>query len=125
MSRALKVLIVENDPALRVVYGDLLAEAGHHVEIAQDARDALTLLTQDIDLIVTDLNMPRLSGADFIEALRTSLHFATIPVLVITARPQTLPDYLQGPWTSVIRKPFQLDHFTRFVEEVASRAAVN
>jgi DNA-binding response OmpR family regulator len=125
VTRRLNVLIVEDDEALRDMYAELLEHAGHDVHMAADGREALEMLTNDLDLIVTDLNMPRLSGADFIAALRESSYYTVIPVLVITARPQALPDHLQGPWTSVIRKPFQLDQFTRFVEAVASRAAVH
>ena len=125
MSRALQVLIVEDDAALRDVYTDLLASEGHSVEIAAEGREALSLLRDDLDLVVTDLNMPGMAGDVFINELRQDPRFGTLPVLVITAQPQRLPEFLEGPWTSVIRKPFRIEHFTRFVETVATRAALN
>jgi CheY-like chemotaxis protein len=125
MSRALNVLVVEDDEAMQLVYSQLLSAEGHAVAIASEGREALSLLTADLDLIVTDLNMPGMAGDAFINALRRDPRFGTLPVLVITAHPGRLPEFLQGPWTSVIRKPFRIDLFTRFVETVATRAAVH
>ena len=115
------MLVVEDDRALRDVYVQLLADAGHSARVADDGANGLASLSGDIDLVVTDLNMPRMSGVAFLQALRDSREFAKMPVLVITARPQSLPTELQGPLTSVIRKPFHLDQFTRFIETVATR----
>ena len=121
----MKVLIVEDDEALQGLYADLLTDEGHSVEVAADGGEALSLVTDDLDLIVTDLNMPKMAGDVFLQELRRDGRFGTLPVLVITARPNALPEFLRGPWTSVIRKPFRIDLFTRFVQTVASRAAVN
>lgn len=121
----LNVLVVEDDPVLRDVYRDLLTDAGHRVQLAADGQEGLERLRDDLDLVLTDLNMPRMSGAAFLTVLRESPHFARIPVLVITAVPRALPEFLQGPWTSVMRKPFRLDLFTRFVENAANHKRSN
>lgn len=125
MSRALKVLIVEDDAALREVYTELLTLEGHSVDVASDGREALARLRDDHDLVVTDLNMPVMAGDAFLHELRKDPRFGAIPVLVITAQPQRLPEFLEGPWTSVIRKPFHIELLTRFVETVATRASVH
>jgi len=123
--RALNILVVEDDAAMREVYKEILADEGHRVRLASDGLDALGALTADVDVVVTDLNMPRMSGTDFLQAMRDSPQFGRVPVLVVTARPHTLPAWLQGPLTSVLRKPFRLDLLTRFVETVAERAALH
>ncbi len=125
MKRALTILVVEDDIALREVYEDILIAEGHRVRTAADGRDALSMLTSDVDLVITDLNMPRMSGAEFLALLRESPLFGRLPVLVVTARPHTLPEWLQGPLTSVLRKPFRLDALSRFVETLANSAALH
>lgn len=125
MTPALKVLIVEDDEALRAVYCELLTAEGHAVDVATEGGEALAIMRPDTDLVVTDLNMPGMSGDTFINELRKDSRFGTLPVLVITAHPGRLPEFLEGPWTSVIHKPFRIELFTRFVETVATRAAVN
>ena len=125
MRPALKVLIVEDDKAMRDVYAELLTAEGHAVDMASEGQEALAIMRPDVDLVVTDLNMPGMDGNTFINALRRDPRFGTLPVLVITAHPGHLPEFLEGPWTSVIHKPFRIELFTRFVETVATRAAVN
>lgn len=125
MTRRLNVLVVEDDAALRAVYEEILADEGHSVRLAADGVEGLSALRDDLDIVIADLNMPRMSGAEFLQAMRESPQFGRIPVLVISGRPHTLPKWLEGPLTSVLRKPFRLDMLNRFVETLAGAAALH
>ena len=116
MTSPLRVLVVEDDEALRELYVDLLSAEGHSVHTAADGREALSALDDTTDLVVTDLNMPKMSGQEFLEELRNSQRLSDLPVLVVTAFPQDVPDSLAGPRLGVLRKPFELDMFTKVIE---------
>ena len=120
MTTPLRILVVEDDDALRELYVELLA--GHDVATAADGREALREIQRDFDLVITDLNMPNVSGADFLRELRERGHPPDMPVLVITSFPRDLPSSLAGPRTTVLRKPFELDAFAVYVDAVAADA---
>lgn len=122
MTAPLQVLVVEDDAALRALYVELLSSDGHVVRAAADGREALGLLGDGVDMVVTDFSMPNMRGDAFVEEPRRHKDFAHLPVLVVTAFPDRLPASLAGPRTSVLRKPFRLDAFTSFVEAVARGA---
>jgi two-component system, cell cycle sensor histidine kinase and response regulator CckA len=70
------ILVVEDEAALRSLIELLLEEAGYHVLTAADGEEALTVVRREgagIDLVLTDSIMPRLSGSELVEKLR-SLH---------------------------------------------------
>jgi len=83
--RATKLLVVEDDPALREALVDTLLLAQYHVESANDAESALALLKRqnDIEMIVSDVNMGHMSGHDLLRQVRQ--HYPQIPVLLMTA----------------------------------------
>ena len=64
-------LVVDDSVTIRQMVSFTLKEAGFQVVEAVDGKDALDRLpAQPVDLVVTDLNMPRLDGVSFIRALR-------------------------------------------------------
>lgn len=86
----LRILLVEDDDFTRKLVSRLLHEIGvHAVWEASDGIKALDLLRQrggEIDLVICDLEMPRMSGLDLLHALRTSggEAVADLPVIVLT-----------------------------------------
>ncbi len=81
----MRVMLVEDDAALRGGLSDVLRRAGHEVSALVDGRQALsTLLQGDFDLAVVDLGLPGLDGMDLLRTLRQRQR--GLPVLVITAR---------------------------------------
>src|SRR3954451_8534665 len=86
---ALRVLIAEDEALVALSLGDLLEAEGHKIEIAFDGAAALTTarrLGVLLDLLVTDLNMPYLSGEALIHNLRTER--SGLPVVVVTGSPR-------------------------------------
>lgn len=79
------ILVVEDDLALRELFCSVLSEGGYTPVPAADGLEAFDILDNThVDLIITDVMMPRMDGFEFIRALRDAKY--TTPVLIITAR---------------------------------------
>lgn len=83
-----RLLLVDDSLSVRRLVGRMLERGGYEVQTAIDGQAALELLQQDphFDLIVTDLEMPRVSGYELLEALRARSATAQIPTVVMTTR---------------------------------------
>ena len=79
-----RVLLIEDDEALRELLQFHLSQAGFTVSAVDRAEDAWSLLGQ-VDVIILDWMLPDLSGVDFLERLRRG-DFASLPVIMLTAR---------------------------------------
>jgi CheY-like chemotaxis protein len=80
------VLVVDDDPIVRDLLSDVLAEAGHIVAVAADGVDALTRL-RDGDLpcvVLTDVRMPRMDGFELARAVSRDPTVNSVPVVVLT-----------------------------------------
>ena len=105
-----RLLIVDDEAGLRDMLADALGLAGFDVEVASDGRSALaTLHEQHIDLVVSDVNMPKVNGFELLERMRAS--GIEIPVILLTAR-QDKADVVEGFRTGAddyVKKPFSLE----------------
>lgn len=82
-----KVLIVDDSRSMRDMLYHCLISAGFNVVQAEDGLDGLKVLesqNQKPDVILTDINMPRMDGFGFIEAIRKNKYCRATPVLVLT-----------------------------------------
>jgi two-component system chemotaxis response regulator CheY len=82
----MRILVVDDSSLVRLYYRDVLERAGFEVEQAINGVEALEkVLAQRFDLVIVDVNMPRMDGFSFLRSLRrSSADVATLPVLVIT-----------------------------------------
>ena len=79
-----RVLLVDDEPLIRKLISGCLVAAGYVVRVAVDGLDAIGELRAGLpDLIISDLNMPRMSGIELLEVVRK--RFPQIPVIVISA----------------------------------------
>jgi two-component system chemotaxis sensor kinase CheA len=80
------VLITEDSITARALLKNILETAGYQTYTAVDGIDALTLLrTEHIDLVVSDVDMPRMNGFDLTARIRASRDFADLPVVLVTS----------------------------------------
>lgn len=85
--RATRVMIVDDSLTVRRVTSRMLAREGFEVTIARDGVEALELLdTQSPDVILLDIEMPRMDGFEFMRKLRPSPRFRDTPVIMVTSR---------------------------------------
>jgi two-component system chemotaxis response regulator CheY len=82
----MRVLIVDDSALVRLYYRDVLGKAGFEVEQAINGIEAMEkVLAQGFDLVIVDVNMPRMDGFTFLRTLRRSAsEVAMLPALVIT-----------------------------------------
>lgn len=81
------ILLVEDNESAIIQIKDLVEEMGLHIQVAQDAVKALTIMDQVIpDAMILDLMMPDIDGFKLLEILRNAEPTAHIPVLILTAK---------------------------------------
>jgi len=84
-----KLLLVEDDLNLREIYAARLQAEGHQVITASDGEEALAVAMRERpELIVLDVMMPKISGFDVLDILRSTAETKTIKVIMMTALSQ-------------------------------------
>ena len=85
----MKILVVDDFSTMRRIVRNQLVELGFSnplIQEADDGENALTLLrNQSFDLVVTDWNMPNMTGIDLLRAIRAEASLKGMPVLMVTA----------------------------------------
>lgn len=83
------VLLVEDDPALRRYLEIVLQRAGYEVVTAGDGLEAMRfLLTDSVNVVVTDALMPNLDGYELCRFVRSSEHLSNLPIILLSALDQ-------------------------------------
>lgn len=106
------VLVVDDSMLIRHTVCQYLQERGFEVESATNGVDALEVLgrmDRRPDLIVTDLNMPKMSGSELITALKASPETGAIPVVVIAAKRTSTDDVMETRAQYVIYKDIAIE----------------
>ncbi len=87
LTQRFPVLLVDDSLSVRKVVAQMLRKAGHQVVTAADGQEALELLEQQpFQAVVTDLEMPRMSGFELLEEVRRRPNLAHLPIAVLTTR---------------------------------------
>jgi CheY-like chemotaxis protein len=119
MARATRTVVyVEDEPAVQRLVQFWLADAGYSVHLAADGAEGLELIRAvRPDVVVTDALMPRMSGDELVEALRSDPELRSTPIVMATAAasPLRIERMLARGCTAVLAKP---------LEEAAFLAAV-
>lgn len=86
MQKKYKILIIEDDIPLRDMYRERLEMEGYNVEVASDGEEGLAKAVEfQPNLILLDLMMPKISGLDVLDILKSTPKTKDIPVIVLTA----------------------------------------
>lgn len=126
-----KVLVVEDEPVMRLVTEKILENAGYKVRQAADGLEAIELFRRDIggyDAVVLDIVMPRLNGRETLALLRRMR--PDLPVLVISGQPKdlALKGLREGRLLRFVSKPFLpkvlVDDFKRLLTEASKGASM-
>ena len=81
-----KILIVEDNALNIKLFCDLLAAHGHQPEAVTDSRNAIDAARAfDPDLVITDIQLPHVSGLDLIRLIRKDEELAKVPIMAVTA----------------------------------------
>jgi two-component system chemotaxis response regulator CheY len=117
------ILTVDDSRTMRDMLKMALTDAGHKVVQAEDGLHGIEVLgrTPDIDVIITDINMPRMDGYGFIDHVRKESGARRTPILVLTtesepAKKQRAKDAGATGW---IVKPFDADKLVAAIRRVS------
>ena len=116
---ARRILIAEDDDLIRRIISNALAEDGYTVNAVADGEQAWEALRHDVyDLLVTDNEMPRLTGLKLIKRIRQA--GTDLPVIVASGSftLKNIPDYPQLQITAAVPKPFDKSEFLDAVRNI-------
>lgn len=119
------ILVVEDDSDLREIFCETLIDNGFNTISAIDGADALRVLENTyVDLIITDIMMPKMDGYSLIEELRRSN--ITIPILIITAKSELIDKQkgFQSGTDDYMVKPVDLGEMIWRVEALLRRSQI-
>lgn len=122
-----KIMLVEDDNNLRAIYGDRLMAEGYEIVAARDGEEALALAVKEKpDLIISDVMMPKISGFDMLDILRTTPETKDVKVIMMTALSQAedkaRADKL-GADKYLVKSQVTLEDVARVVHEVLGDGA--
>ena len=116
------ILVVEDEPALAEVLEVILRGAGFEVAIAFDGNHALARLEEKRpDLVLSDLMMPFVGGAELARRIHEHEALAHVPVILMSAAPEAMAKVPRELYRSFLKKPFDLNAVLAAVERVIGR----
>lgn len=90
-----KILVVDDSLTTRTLEKNILLKCGYQVEAASDPQEAIKLLENNkFDLIITDHEMPFMTGFEFVKYLKTINGYSNVPVIVLTSIKKTILEKL-------------------------------
>jgi two-component system, OmpR family, response regulator PhoP len=119
----MRILVIEDEPALRELLKARLAEAGFSVDTAADGEEGLfAALENPLDVAIVDLGLPKVAGLEVIRRVRAASR--SYPILVLTARDswQDKVEGLQAGADDYVAKPFQFEEVLARVQALLRRA---
>ncbi len=105
-----RILVADDEDDIRLLIKILLARSGFDILEAADGQEAVDIAAAELpDLIVLDIRMPRMTGIEALEALRTFEPTSGIPVLLVSAyvHDKDTRGHLEGHAVQYMTKPFQ------------------
>ncbi|MGH7196301.1 MAG: response regulator transcription factor [Candidatus Saccharimonadales bacterium] len=117
-----KIMLVEDDKSLREIYGVRLLAEGYDIVSAGDGEEALAIAIKERPaLIITDVMMPKISGFDMLDILRSTTETRTIKVIVMTAlssEDQRMRGEQMGADRYLVKSQVGIEDVVRVVHEV-------
>lgn len=126
MTQQERVLLIDDDPIMRELASAKLGEAGYQPILAADGAEGLARLRADgADLVISDVDMPGVSGFELTKAIRAEPAISAIPVIVITGSewPDAVERAFAAGATSFLAKPINWTLFTQSVRFVLKASA--
>ncbi len=115
-----RILVVDDEESLREICQDALEDEGYQVYLAEDGQSALEFLAQnsDVDLIVSDLRMPKMNGIDLLKKLREQKFDIDFLVMTGFGTIETAVECMKLGASDYLPKPFNISHLLVKVNKV-------
>lgn len=122
-----RILVVDDSITVREVERQLLLRSGYDVDVAVDGKDGYnTLRAGRYDLLVTDVDMPRMTGIELIRAVRKEPRFAELPIIIVSYKDREA-DRLMGMEVGanayLTKSSFQDDSLIRMIRDLIGAPA--
>ena len=120
-----RILVVDDEPMLRLLLGDLLRDEGYTVVEAADGAEAIRHLNAHqptphrLGLVLLDMMMPRVNGLGVLKHLATLDSY--VPVVAMSANAERLMEAQRAGAKETVDKPFDLDHILAVVDRHCGR----
>ena len=121
-----KLLVVDDEPAIRLLLQAIMSQEGHDVETAADGVEGLAAIERELpDVVLLDLAMPNMDGWHFLEELRGRGLRSKVRVIIVSATgdPESLARSQAEGVKERIAKPFDAAAIVRAVEGVLQEPA--
>jgi len=117
-TRAPTILVTEDEPMVRIVVVETLQDAGYNVREASDGVEALEILeASQIDLLITDIQMPRMNGYQLAEAAMA--RWPNLKIVLVTGYAREgVPSAIASAGLRTLQKPFDLDRLPALMSEL-------
>ncbi len=117
-----RVLLVDDDPAVRESLGRALAMEHYEVTAVASGSEALTTLGQQgTDLVLLDLNMPGMNGWQVLQKILS--HEPRLPVILITAQPQQTATATASGASALCEKPIDVPHLLTKIKTLTANCS--
>ncbi|EPR31068.1 response regulator receiver protein [Alkalidesulfovibrio alkalitolerans DSM 16529] len=124
-NKNMRVLVVDDFSTMRRIVRNILKQLGFtNVVEADDGTTAWEILnSQGADFIVSDWNMPKMTGIDLLRKVRASEEFADLPFLMVTAEAQqeNIIEAVQAKVSNYIVKPFTADTLGQKIDKIFNK----
>lgn len=127
MDKDMKILVVDDFATMRGIIKNLLRDLGYNnIAEADDGSTALPQLKAGkFDFLVTDWNMPGMSGLELLRAIRSDANLAKLPVLMVTAEAKRdqIVEAAQAGINGYVVKPFTANTLKEKIDKIFERIA--
>ncbi|WP_319576296.1 response regulator [uncultured Desulfobacter sp.] len=122
MDTSIKILIIDDFATMRRILKNILKQLGFkNLVEADDGTTALNVLeSQKIDLIISDWNMPKMTGLELLKKVRASTEYKKTPFLMVTAeaQKQNVIEAVQAGVSNYVVKPFTAEAISDKLEKI-------
>jgi len=122
MNTNIDVLVVDDFPTMRKIIMNLLKQLGFKkIKEAENGEHALSVIKQGtIDFVITDWNMPKMTGIDLLKTIRADTDLKSMPVLMVTAEADksSIIQAIQAGVNNYIVKPFTAETLKEKIEKI-------
>jgi DNA-binding NtrC family response regulator len=119
------ILIVDDEKKIRHLLSIMLERAGHHIIQAEDGFEALQLLeSTPVDIVITDIRMPKMSGLEMLKRIKTSGHACPVIFITAFATVESAVEVMRSGAADYITKPFEEERILLTVERTLNISRV-
>ena len=118
----MKILTVDDFSTMRRIIRNMLRQLGYNnIVEAEDGAEALSLLQREkVDFVISDWNMPNMSGLDLLKAIRADDNLKPLPVLLVTAEAlkENVVEALKAGVNNYVVKPFTAETLKEKIDAI-------